>query len=239
MADDKPVTVVWVSGVTGINALLEVVLGDLDLLGSQLVVVIGIEVEVRHDVTEIGHDFLAASSARRVRWAHVGRVFADDVANSHLVLDHLVVSLLLGDFAEILVGPCVRGDLMAIVVHILDDACPVFVNGALADVVASDEEGGVGSSCLELFHNTLGIDVGTIVVGDCNGSRIVADVDAPTAVGNASKLRAGVVPGACSSRSLIGVCRTISNMFTVQSIDYIIPHAGPKLNKQSGAWQCS
>jgi len=46
MADDKPITVVWVSGITGINALLEIVLGDLNLLGSQLVVVIGIEVKV-------------------------------------------------------------------------------------------------------------------------------------------------------------------------------------------------
>jgi len=136
-------------------------------------------------------------------------------------------------------GPCVRSDLVAVVVHLLDDTRPVLVDGALADVVTSDEERGVGSSCLEQFHNAFSVNVWTIVVGDGNGSRVVADVDAPTAIRNASELWARVVAGACSSRSLVGVCCTISNTFNMQSTGYVIPHAGPKLNKQSGAWQCS
>jgi hypothetical protein len=45
VADGKSVTIKW-AGVTGVNAVLEVVLGDLNLLGCQLVVVVGIEIEV-------------------------------------------------------------------------------------------------------------------------------------------------------------------------------------------------
>jgi hypothetical protein len=165
--------------------------------------------------------------AGRVRWAHVGRVFADDVANRHLVLDHLVVDLFLGDETKILMGPGVRSDLVAVVVHLPDDACPVLVNCTLADVVTSDEESGVASSCLELAHNIFGVDVWAIVVGDCYGSGVVANVDASSAVGNTSKLGAVIVAGACSSRCLIGVCSTVSNVTAVVETANDIPHAGP------------
>jgi hypothetical protein len=165
--------------------------------------------------------------AGRVRWAHVGGVFADDVANRHLVLDHLVVGLLLGDGTKVLVGPGVRSDLVAVVVHLLDDACPVLVNCTLADVVTRNEESGVASSCLELAHNIFSVDVWAIVVGDCHGPGVVANVDATSAVGNTSKLGAGIIAGACSSRSLIGVCSTISNMTAVVETPNDIPQAGP------------
>jgi hypothetical protein len=220
VADDKPVTVVGLSFVAGVNTLLEVVLGDLDLLRGQLVVVIGIEVEVGNDVTKISHDFLACLGARRVRRAHVGRVLADDIADSHLVLDHLVVNLFPGDCTEVLVGPCVRGDLVTVVVHLLDNTCPVLVNGTLSNVVTSDEESGMSSSCLELAHNAFGVDVWTIVVRDSNGPWVVADVDTKTTVRDASKLGSVVVAGACSSRSLVGVCRTINKLLIVQEIEY-------------------
>jgi hypothetical protein len=239
VADDKPVTIVWVSAVTGVNAILEVVLGDLDLLWGQLVVVIGIEIEVGNDVAEILHDILAVIIAGRVRWAHVGWVFADDVTDSHLVLDHLVVSLLFGNKTEVLVRPSVGGHLMAVVVHLLDDTRPVLINGTLTDVVTSDEESGMGSTCFELGHNVLCVDVWTIVVGDRNRSRVVADVYASTAVRDGSLLGTDIIAGACSGRSLVGVCITISKLIIVEGIEYVIPHAGPKLNKQSGAWQCS
>ena len=186
VADDESVTVVWVSAVAGVDAVLEVVLGDLDLLRSQVVVVVGVEIEVGNDVAKIRHDFLALSIAGRVRWAHVGRVFADDVTDGHFVLDHLVVNLLLGDEAKVLVGPSVRSDLMAVVVHLLDDASPVLINGTLSDVVTGDEECGMGTTCFKLSHNVLGVDVWTIVVCNGDGSRVVADVDTTTAVRNGS-----------------------------------------------------
>lgn len=186
VADDESVTVVWVSAVARVDAVLEVVLGDLDLLRSQVVVVVGVEIEVGNDVAKIRHDFLALSIAGRVRWAHVGRVFADDVPDGHFVLDHLVVNLLLGDEAKVLVGPSVRSDLMAVVVHLLDDTSPVLINGTLSDVVTGDEECGMGTTCFKLSHNVLGVDVWTIVVCNGDGSRVVADVDTTTAVRNGS-----------------------------------------------------
>jgi hypothetical protein len=207
VADDKPVTIVWVSAVTGVNTVLEVILGDLNLLGGQLVVVVGIEIEVGNDVTKITHNLLALGITRRVRRAHVCGIFADDVTDGHLVLDHLIVNLLLRDETEVLVGPGVGSDLMAIVIHLLDDACPVFVNGTFSDVVSSDEEGSVGSTCLKLGHNVLGVDVWAIVVGDRNGSWVVADVNTSTTVGNGSLSRAVVIAGGCSSRSLVGIAR--------------------------------
>jgi hypothetical protein len=45
VANGKSVTIKW-AGVTGVNAVLEVVLGDLNLLGCQLVVVVSIKIEV-------------------------------------------------------------------------------------------------------------------------------------------------------------------------------------------------
>lgn len=39
MANSEPVTIVWVPAVARINALLEVILGDLNLLGCKVVVV--------------------------------------------------------------------------------------------------------------------------------------------------------------------------------------------------------
>lgn len=82
----------------GVDALLEVVLGDLDLLLGKLVVVIGVEIERGNNVSKSLHIFLALCTlACRVRRAHIGRVFADDVADSHFVPDHLVNPLLMGD----------------------------------------------------------------------------------------------------------------------------------------------
>lgn len=129
---------------------LEVVLGDLDV--GELVVVIRVEVEVRDDVAESLQHVLAGSVAGRVGRAHVGRVLSDDVADGHLVLDHLVVSLSIGDDTEILVRPGVAGYLVALGDHSLDDVGPLRggVDGALADIDTGDEKSGLESVLSEL-----------------------------------------------------------------------------------------
>jgi hypothetical protein len=94
VGDGKCVTV----GTGEINSFLEVVLGSLDLLLCELIVVIGVKIERGDDVTESFQVSLARRSiASRVRRTHVGGVFSDDVAERHFVLDHLVEALLGGD----------------------------------------------------------------------------------------------------------------------------------------------
>jgi hypothetical protein len=96
-----------------------------------------------------------------------------------------------------------RSDLVAVVVHPLDNASPVLINGTLAEVVSSDKESGVCSPRFELFHYSFGVDVWAIVV--CNGDHtgVVADIYTRTAIGNASKLGTSVATSACSGRGLV------------------------------------
>jgi hypothetical protein len=139
-------------------------------------------------VAKISHVLLATrlGSAAGVRRTHVRGDFADDVAEGHLVLDHLIVAVLLGDGAQIQMGPGVRGDLVALSVHTLDNL-DVFrgeIDLALSNVVTSDEKGGfgvVGSHDIKdvASENLLG----AVIIGDSNGSWLGAAVDAvPTIV---------------------------------------------------------
>jgi hypothetical protein len=137
-----------------INSFLEVVLGSLNLLLSELVVIIGVKVEGGDDVAEGLQVSLASRSiASRVRRTHVSGVFSDNVAERHLVLDHLVEALLGSDLIEVLVRPSVTGDLMTVCIHLGDDLPPVLIDSALADVVAGDEESCVSVASFELSHD--------------------------------------------------------------------------------------
>jgi hypothetical protein len=79
----------------------EPILGVLDQVGAVLFVVIGVDVEVDDVVTEVSHVGLALASAAGVRWAHVGGDLANDVAESHLVLPHLLLAVDLGNGTEV------------------------------------------------------------------------------------------------------------------------------------------
>jgi hypothetical protein len=62
VTDDKSVTIEGVV-VASVDALLEVVLGVLDLFGCQVEVIRRVQVKVGDDVAEVGHDVLAVSAA--------------------------------------------------------------------------------------------------------------------------------------------------------------------------------
>lgn len=83
------------------DVALEPVLGVLDLVWGILVVVVGINIKISDVVAQCGHIRLALAGAARVRWTHVGRDFADNVAQSHFVLVHLFLPVSLGDGAQI------------------------------------------------------------------------------------------------------------------------------------------
>jgi hypothetical protein len=97
----------------------------------------------------------------------------------------------------------VRSDLVAVIVHPLDNASPVLINGTLAEVVSGDEESGVCSPCFELFHYSFGVDVWAIVVCDGDHAGVVADIYTRAAIGNASKLGTSITTCACSGRGLV------------------------------------
>ena len=96
-----------------------------------------------------------------------------------------------------------RSDLVAVIIHLLDNTSPVLIDGALSKVVTGDEESGMGSSRLKQLHHTLSVNVRAIIVSDSDRTGIVADVDALTTVGNASKLGTKIIASACTSRGLV------------------------------------
>ena len=200
-------------------------------------ITISVQVEVRDNVSKGLHDALASEVARRVRRTHVGGVFADDVANGHLVLDHLVVTLRISDGTEILVGPGVTGDLVAFGNHSFDDSRPLLVNGALAKVVTGDEEGSLEAGGLELVEDFVSVDVWAIVVSDGHGSRLQAFVDALSAVGNISLLGARVVASASSRRCLVGIASRTEGKLTIRSGAVVL--GGTAVSLYSGQWMLS
>ena len=73
--------------------------GGVDLGGERVEIVLSIEVEVDAMVTKCFEVGLAAGDdvALRVRGAHVGGIFADNVGNCALVLHHLLYALVVCD----------------------------------------------------------------------------------------------------------------------------------------------
>jgi hypothetical protein len=185
------------------DVAVEPVLGALDLVGRILVVIVGVNIEVDDMVPEGSHISLTLASAAGVGWAHVSGDLANDVAESHLVLPHLLLAVDGRDSAEVQMGPCVGRELMALGVHALEHGRELWgdINLALVDVVASDEESGL---CVVLFHEVQ--DVGskdllwTVIVGESNSSGCNAVVNTLAAVGNVSKLGASNGGCVCSSR---------------------------------------
>src|SRR5690349_501176 len=95
--------------------------------GTKYVHTISVQIEVGNDISKLGHNALAGSLTRRVWWTHVSRILSENVADGHLILDHLIIDLGLGDLAQILMRPSVAGDLMTLRIHTSDDICPVLI----------------------------------------------------------------------------------------------------------------
>jgi len=127
---------------------------------------------------------------------------------SYLVPDHLVVSLLTGDGAEILMRPCVAGNLMSLGDHTLDGSSPRLarvVDCALVDVDTSDEESGLCSGGLVLIQHTFSVDVRAVIVCDSDRVWLSAVVDALSTVWLVAELGTSNVASAASSREFVGI----------------------------------
>ena len=144
VVDDLPVDVVLDvkeavdARVGGVDGVVPDVLAGLNLVGLGVQVTLGVEVKVGDVVAQVVHYLLAECRAAGVGRAHVGREEAEDVVDGDLVIHHLVDNLLLCQLGSILVRPGVAGDLVAFIVHPLDDG-----------------ETGVSSSSLDTQHSTL------------------------------------------------------------------------------------
>jgi hypothetical protein len=165
----------------------EPILGVLDQVGAVLVVIVGVNVEVDDVVTEVSHVSLALTSAAGVRWAHVGGDLANNVAESHLVLPHLLLAVNLGNGTEVQVGPGVGSKLVTLGVHTLEDTGEFRsdVDLALVDVVTSDEESGLSVVLLHQVEDVRSEDLlWAIIVGQSNRTRCDTAVDAVASILN-------------------------------------------------------
>jgi hypothetical protein len=193
------------SGTTFSDVSTEPVLRFLDLGGVVLVVVVGINVEVCNVVSKGSHVSFATrhSSAARVRRAHVGWEVSNDVANCHLVLDHLILTISGGDGTQVQMSPGVGCDLVTFGCHSLDGglvACSC-IDLSLVDVVASNEEGRLCVVRLEEVQDMIGIIGEWAVIvrdSDCATSDTIGDSSAT--VYDCSELGAGHSACVCSCR---------------------------------------
>ena len=144
------------------------VFGVLDLCRQRVQVVLSIEIKVDAVVAKGFHVRLAARRgvALGVGRAHIGWVFADDVGKGALVLAHLGFAHIRRDVLEGIVGPGVRGDLVALGNHTLNDrgVGSGGVDRTLSKVVAGDEKGCVEAELLEYVEKLAGIKVWAIVI---------------------------------------------------------------------------
>lgn len=186
------------------DVAVEPVLGALDLVGRILVVIVGVNIEVDDMVPEGSHISLTLASAAGVGWAHVSGDLANNVAESHLVLPHLLLAVQGRDGTQVQMSPGVGRELMTLSIHALEYIDELWggVNLALVDVVASDEE---GSLCVVLLHqvkDVRGVDLlWAIIVGQSNCARLDAAIDTLATVLNGAKLGTGNGGSVGSSRS--------------------------------------
>lgn len=110
--------------------------------------------------------FAVCGLALRIRGPHICWVHAKNIGNGALVLSHLLHAHVRGDFVETVVGPGVRGDLVAFIDHSTDQVRVRVgsVDGAFVVVVSRDEKGGVKAKFLEDIKELARILVGSIVV---------------------------------------------------------------------------
>lgn len=148
-------------GCSGRDVAAEPVLGVLDLARVVLVVIISVDIEVGDVVSKVSHSLFAAglSSAAGIRRSHVGGEESEDIAQSHLVLDHLVLAVNGRNGAQVQMGPSMGSNLVAFGVHPLDRGLVAGsdVDLSLINVVSRDEEGRLCVVRLEDIQDVVGV----------------------------------------------------------------------------------
>jgi hypothetical protein len=202
-------TVLGVLNLIRCNVIIVCLLsGSYPWLNNQRIPTITIQVEVRNDVAKICQILRALARARRIRRTHICGKFAEDVGKGHLILDHLIVTLFLGDSAEILVRPSVGSYLMTFGDHTADHSRPrlrLVVNGTLVDVDTGNKERSLESFRGEFVENIVSVNIWAVVISDGHSSGLGADVYSLSAVGNRADLGARGVAGAAARWQGVGI----------------------------------
>jgi len=84
----------------------------------------------------------AGGVAFGIRRPHICWEITQDVPESHFIVDHLVLEMSVIKTGQILMRPGVRGDLVALSDHPLDNSSPLgsSINWTLSKIVSSDHE---------------------------------------------------------------------------------------------------
>jgi hypothetical protein len=92
MSNDKPRLDVWV---TGVNLMIEDILGPLNEVWTVILVVISINIVQNDVISKLAHfvSTVCVRTAAGIRRPHVGRETADDVSQSRFVLLQLLTAL--------------------------------------------------------------------------------------------------------------------------------------------------
>lgn len=188
-----------------------------------------VDIEVCDVIAQVGHILLAPRlrSAVRIRRSHISREESKDIAQSHLITVHVLLSLGTCEVGQVGMSPSVRCNLMSLVVCTFDRRSPRksgIVNFSFAVVVASDEKGCLGIVLLQYIQDMLGVDVWTVIVSNGNGSSHCAVVNASSTIQDIAELRS-CNSGSTSARwnlvvvasrcvvELTSRCRTIVSAF--------------------------
>ncbi len=116
-------------------------------------------------------------------WAEICREEAKDIRESDLILHHLIIPLRARQGRQVCMTPRVTPNLMALIVHALDERWVPrlrIVDLALAAVVADEEECGLDALIFENVEYSGGVDVWTVIEGECNLARDAAVPDTDT-----------------------------------------------------------
>ena len=111
--------------------------------GGGIGLTLGVNVVIQNVISQTKQHILCSAVAFRKRRAHIRWEKAQDVPERHFVVYHLVFFLRDRHIGQILVRPCMARNLMAGLVHSLEElriACGCVVDLAFAHVVAGDEE---------------------------------------------------------------------------------------------------
>ena len=110
-----------VIGTSRTQDLLDNVLGVLDSVRVEIV--LGVQVKIDAMISKSFHISPATRllTALGVGGSHVSWVFPNDVGDGSFILDHLLLTHVGCDVGQAVMGPGVRGDLMALSNHATDD----------------------------------------------------------------------------------------------------------------------
>jgi hypothetical protein len=149
-------------------------------IGSGVEVVLSIEIKVGNVITESSHGLHTSSITGGVWWTHISWELADNISHSHLELGHFSAATGLGNGGEIGVRPGVRSNLVLLGNHTAEDGGvwgAFVINLTLAVVDAGNKESGLCAVRSEDIEKIIGVDVGSVVVGESDFAIAQADVD--------------------------------------------------------------